>query len=149
MKNTSSGFTLVELVISMVVIATALAGTLLAINTSVFFSGDPMISQQSLAIAESYLEEILKKKFPTTPCPGGPRKNYRNICNYAGLTEAPTDQHGNAIPALSGYSVSVAVDVSTAVLNDLSGSSEVARVDVTVSHPAISSMTFSGYRANY
>lgn len=143
------GFTLIELVISMVIIAVALAGVLMAINTSVFHSGDPMLSQQALAIGESYLEEILRKDFPKTPCPGGPRKNYRNICNYNGLIEAPTDLHGDPIPELSSYTVSVAVDTSNPVLGDLTSNTEVARVDVTVSHTGITAIMLSSYRANY
>ncbi len=149
MSKQQAGFTLVELIISMVIISIALGGTLMTVNNAIFFSADPLVSQQSLAIGESYLEEILKKKFPKTPCPGGQRKNFRNICSYDGISQAPTDQNGDPIAELSAYTVSVSVDTSGAILNDLNSSNEVARVDVTVSHPGLASMTFSGYRTNH
>ncbi|HXH54483.1 MAG TPA: type II secretion system protein [Gammaproteobacteria bacterium] len=154
----NSGFTLVELVISMTIISIAILGTLLAINTATRFSGDPLISTQAIAIAESYIEEILGKNFqsPTVPaaaaaCPSTvlTRANFNDICNYNGLNQAPTDQNGNAIPELSGYTVQVAVDRQTAALGALVSGTQVVRIDVTVSHTSMTGMTFSVYRTNY
>lgn len=154
-----SGFTLVELVISMTMISIALLGTLLAINTATLFSGDPLVTHQSMAIGESYLEEILQKDFPIFPCPSPPspggRSAFNNICQYHGLLESPTSQSGSQIsPQLNAYKVSVAVDGTNSVLGppnfpSLTPGSEVVRIDVTVSHPRISGMTFSAYRTKY
>lgn len=149
------GFTMVELVLSMTIIGIAILGTLLAINTAVRFSGDPLISTQAVAIAESYLEEILTKNFPTpnaaTACPstGLTRANFTDICHYNGLNQVPTDQNGNAIAGLGGYTVQVAVDRQTAALGALATGTQAVRIDVTVSHSSMTGMTFSAYRTNY
>jgi MSHA pilin protein MshD len=149
------GYTLIELVISMTIIGIAILGTLLAINTSVLFSGNPLISHQAVAIAESYLEEISTKDFFISPCPAVPspggRANFTNVCHYNGLSQAPTDQNGNAISALSAYSVAVAVNSTTASLGSpsLTPGTQMVRVDVSVSHPVIPTMTFSVYKTSY
>jgi MSHA pilin protein MshD len=115
----NSGFTLVELVISMTIISIGLLGTLLSINTATRFSGNSLITTQAIAIAESYLEEIVAKNFqsPTIPAAANPcpptaltRASFTDICNYNGLHQAPTDQNGNAIEELSAYTVQVSVD---------------------------------------
>lgn len=150
-----AGLTLVELVIATVVIAIAVTGTLLAMNLVTRHSADPVIDQQAAAIAEAYLEEILPKSFldPTTntvcPPPESSRPLYDNVCDYNGLVDAGArDQDGNAVAGLSGYRVSVVVDTA-ASLNGLTGSNNVLRVDVTVTHAPDVSVTLSGYRTDY
>jgi MSHA pilin protein MshD len=151
----NNGFTLIELVISMTIISIAILGTLLAINTATLFSGDPLITTQATAIAESYLEEIVGKSFPTpavaTVCPttGLTRANFTEVCNYNGLNQVPTDQNGNTLAGLSGYTVQVAVDRQTATLGALASGTQVVRIDVTVSHALMTGMKFSVYRTNY
>lgn len=152
--NKSTGYTLVELVMSLAIIAIAVLGTILAINTAGRFSGNPSVNYQAIAIAESYLEEIAQKNFPPTPitnCPAATRANFTNVCNYNGLSETPHDQNGNAIAALSGYTVNVVVDSTTAQLGSptLVAGTQVVRIDVTVSHNQMPNMTFSTYRTNY
>ncbi len=142
-------FTLIELVISMTIIAIAIIGVMLAINTAELYSGDTLIKQQAASIAEAYLEEILGKNFPSGACPSGTRSTWTNICNYNGLSQAPTDQDGNAIAALAAYTVTVNVDSSTAVLGGLTAGIQVVRVDVNVSHRNMSAMTYSVYATNY
>lgn len=148
------GFTMVELVISITIIGIAILGTLLAINTATIFSGNPLLTTQATAIAESYLEEILGKNFPTpaaAACPstGLTRANFSDICHYNGLNQAPTDQNGNTITELSGYTVQVAIDRQTAGLGALASGTQVVRIDVTVSHASMPGMKFSVYRTNY
>jgi len=152
-KKSCAGFTLIELIVSIVLLSIVITGTLSVFITAMKSSADPMIIHQGIAIAESYLEEMMSKDFPsgTCPTPSGGRSTYANICNYYGFaTAAPTDQMGNAIAALSRYTVAVNVDHTTAQLGTLtSGANQVVRVDVTVSHPNMSAMTFSVYRTNY
>ena len=57
------GFTLIELIIFIVVVAAGLAGILSVMNTVVKSSADPMIRKQTVAIAESRWEEILLKEY--------------------------------------------------------------------------------------
>lgn len=151
----NSGYTMVELVISITIIGIAVLGTLISINTATKFSGDPLISTQAIAIAESYLEEIMSKSFPTpaaaSACPatGLTRANFTDVCNYNGLNQVPTDQNGNAMAGLSGYTVQVAVDRQTAALGALASGTQAVRIDVTVTHALMTGMTFSAYKTNY
>jgi len=151
MKEGMQGYTLIELVISITLISIAVLGVLLAVNTAAIYSGDPMISYQSVAIAEAYLSEISTKGFPPAgSCPGAAsRAVYTNICNYNGLNQVPTDQTGSAISGLGSYTVQVNVDSTAAVLGALTAGTQAVRVDVTVSHPVMDAMTFSLYRTNY
>jgi MSHA pilin protein MshD len=145
------GYTLIELVVSMTIIAIALIGTLMAINMAVLYSGDPVLRQQAMVIAESYLEEIGGKNFPTTPCPSGTRSTFTNICNYNDLSEAPTSQDGTPMAGLGAYTVNVAVDSTSASLGSpsLVPGTQVVRIDVTVFHAPMTPMKFSLYRTNY
>lgn len=150
----SSGFTLVETVITIVILSIAIIGTIVAVTVVVRHSSDPMILSQGIAIAESYLEEIQGKAFPTsTPCPGSPganRSTYSNVCDYNGISQVPTDELGNAISGLSHYNVAVSVVTNSgANLSGLTGGTQIVRIDVTVTNPQMPSMTHSVYRANY
>ena len=58
-----SGVTLIELIITIVVISIALTGTLVVISRTVGGSADPMIVRQAVGVAEAYLEEILLKPY--------------------------------------------------------------------------------------
>ena len=56
-------FTLIELVFFIVIVSIALAAVLMAINTGVMHSSDPMVRKQAMAAAESLLEEIQLQPF--------------------------------------------------------------------------------------
>jgi MSHA pilin protein MshD len=154
----TQGFTLIELILSMVIISVALTGTLMAINTTTRFSADPMIVHQAAAIAESYLDEISSKSFPSTlPCssavPSGGRVNYASICDYKFIAaggEVPTDQLGNSVSGLGKYKVQVNIDDSTAHFQSLTAAaSQILRIEVIVSNPNMPTTTYSVYRTNY
>lgn len=158
-RHGEAGVTLIELVISIVVIAIAVASTLVVVQRAARASADPMIQRQASAIAESYLEEILEKPFydPDLGAAGGacPAKEasralYDNVCDYDGLDDAGArDQFGAALGGLTPYRVRVTVDSSAAALGALSGSSVVLRVDVRVTTSLPLDITLSGYRTNY
>lgn len=166
------GATLVELVVSIVVISFGLAGVLLVMNRNISSSGDPMVQHQAIAIAEAYLEEILAKDFcdpdnaPGTCVSGAPgsptcdvcpvaeasRDLYDNVCDYRGLPDTvvrdPTT--GAAIAGLDAYAVAVTITDNGATLNGLSGGNcGVLRVDVAVTGPGSMNYRLDGYRANY
>ncbi|MBP6103631.1 MAG: prepilin-type N-terminal cleavage/methylation domain-containing protein [Gammaproteobacteria bacterium] len=149
MKKISQGVGLIELVISMAILSIALLGSLISINTVILSSSDPLLVQQAVSIAESYLQEIGNRHFPISPCPAAIRSNYSNICHYQGLSESPTDQEGNSLAALSDYTVTVNVDNTTESLGSFSGSTAVARVDVTVSHSSMQTIQMSAYKTNH
>ena len=164
--NTSSiiapqqrGATLIELVITIVIISISVAAVLATLSNMTGHSADPMIEAQATAIAESYLEEIMLKPYldPTTgtvcPAPTGGRSSYDNICDYNGLVDNGAKDQTGAAPAnldLSAYKVSVTVN-RAATLDNLSGSGAVLRVDVNVIYGdgSLVNITLSGYRTNY
>jgi MSHA pilin protein MshD len=144
------GVTLIELTVAIVIVAiavTAVTGALAAISQR---SADAMARAQAVAIAESYLEEILLKPIgdPDGIEPESGRASFDDVGDYAGLTDVGArDQSGNAIPNLSSYTVRVAVSPSAA-LGGI-GSADARRIDITVSYGAGLSVTLSGYRTNY
>ena len=147
------GVTLIELVISMVVLSIAVVGVLSALGMIVGRSADPMIREQSIAIGEAYLEEINLSQFASTAsCPGVPgaggRANYSHVCHYDGLADSgAVDQNGNAITGLTDYNVAVAVSNSGG-LGGLA-SAVTLRIDITVTGPTNETFSLSGYRTNY
>ena len=143
---TDRGFTLLELIISMVVVSIALGGVLMVMNTTILHSADPMIHHQAVAIAESYLEEVLLHAYSDPDGVGGEgdRSLFDDVGDYDGLTDVGArDQNGTAIAGLEDYTVSVNIaDVS---LNGVA----CKRATVRVSHPADVDLRLSGYQANY
>jgi MSHA pilin protein MshD len=65
-RRHARGLSLVELIVSITVIAAGVAGILLVLNVAVRDSADPLLQKQALAIAESLLEEI--QLMPFTYC---------------------------------------------------------------------------------
>ncbi|APG27864.1 pilus assembly protein MshD [Syntrophotalea acetylenivorans] len=145
----SRGFTLIELIISIVVVSIALGGVLLAINYTVTHSADPMLQHQALAIAESYLEEILLKPFadPDGIDTESTRALFDDVDDYNGLSDnGARDQTDTAINGLHNYTVDVTV-ASTA-LNGI-GDTNSKKITVTVRHSTGINMSLSGYRTSY
>ena len=148
-----TGFTMVELIVSIVVIAIGVSGILLMMNQNARSSADPAIQRQALAIAESYMEEILLQPYldpdSGSVCPSAEasRSLYDNVCDYHGLNDSGAiDQTGVALPGLGSYAVQVTVDTS-ASLGSLSGSGQVLRIDVTVTPPFGQAIVLSSYRS--
>jgi MSHA pilin protein MshD len=159
MRNNSirklSAFTLIEILITIVVIS--IAGTVLmgVYSNMVAKSADPIIQQQALAIAEAYMEEIRLKAF-SDPDVDDETKDDRvifdDIQDYIKLDPGhpAQDQNGNGINALSAYKVTVIVTpTGLGPIGDNIGPANSMRIDVVVSHPAIDPITLSSFRTSY
>jgi len=119
----ASGFTLIEFVVALVLIAAG-AAILTSFVTPTARSADPQLQAQARMIATAYMDEILLREHASPgDCGGGTRGSYDTVWCYDGISEPPHDQFGNAIAALSNYSVSVSVSGGGPAL-----------IDVTVSH---------------
>jgi MSHA pilin protein MshD len=141
------GATLIELVISIVVIAIAASAVLGVLSASVGRSADAMVLRQAVAIAEAYLEEISRKPFldPDGVDGEGTRPEFDDVDDYDGLVDnGARDQFGAALPPLAQYTVTVSVTPSTA----LAGVPQVdaQRIDVRVTYPGNGAVALTGYK---
>ena len=153
----SKGFTLLEILVTIVVLAIAASAILGVFSSSIRSSADPLLQQQAVAIAEAYLEEIQLKNFadPTQIETGGAesgesRSNYDDIQDYDGLNDTGArDQNNNAIAALASFNVQVTVQGRAISGTNTIPASDALRIDVTVDHPAIDPIQLSGFRTNF
>lgn len=147
-RDGQGGFTLIELIFFIVIVTLGMTGILMVMDTSVRASADPLVRKQTVAVAESLLEEILLKSYDD---PDGlpnvveaSRALYDDVSDYAGYTTSGgmKDMAGNAIAGLAQY------DVSNVVVADVTLTGIAARrITVTVTGPA-GALSLSGYRTN-
>ena len=145
-----TGVTLVELVISIVIISIALTGIFSVINLTVSHSADPVVEYEAIAIAESYLEEILLHAYsdPNNPSVVKTHRDlYDNVDDYNGLNNlGVSDSQGDLLVNLSSYNVSVTVVTANP---DLSGVPAKV-ITVTVTEPRLPApLILIGYKFDY
>ena len=147
------GFTLIELIIFIVVVGGAMAGILSVSNAVVKSSADPMVRKQSLAIAQSLLEEILLKEYAKPSgstvlgfSGGGARNLYDCVRDYDGYvtTTGIVDGKGEAVSGLTGYNITPAVAVTDTTIGGVS----MFKVVVSVTGPQ-GVVELTGYRGDY
>ena len=154
LKN-SRGFTLIEMVIAIVVLAAAVSGILFSFMQNIGTSADPMIRQQAIIIAQAYLEEAVLKPYndpdggETGSCEEAARMQYDDVADYDCISDAAgaIDQFGGSLPGLSNYNI--AVNVST--VNIGAPAVTARRIDVTVTHDLSAgiNLVLTAYRASY
>lgn len=125
------GMTLVELIITIVIIGIAAAALFSAMASITARSADPLLRQQSVMIAESYLSTALALP-------------YDQLNSAAQSPAAPRDLAGEPVDELAGYSVALTVD-GAAKLNGVNAT----RIEVTVTDPQNQSLQLSGWRTCY
>lgn len=145
-----AGVTLVELLVSIVIVSIAASGVLGVLSMTTAASADPMIRHQAAAIAEAYLEEIMLKPVSDPDGVDGEaaRTDFDDLDDYDGLADVGArDQFGAPISGLADYNVAVAVSPSAA----LPGvpAADALRVDVVVTHGLEINFALSGYRTRF
>ena len=164
------GFTLVEMVVIIVVLAVGLTAYLVLVNQTLARSGNPLIEQQAYAVAQSYMEEVLSQPFCdpdfSTDCPTactsssacsacnaveGSRASYDSVCDYASLSDTDAADFTGGVSGLEGYNVDVTVADSGVTLGTLSSATgQVLRVDVRVRHAGAGvDVTLHAYKVNF
>ena len=158
-RRGNRGATLVELVMFIVVIATALSTVLGALRLTVGRSADPLVIRQSLAIAESLLQEVMAQPYTANDLDGGANAigpetgetrfstttPFDHVDDYHGYSETGiVKPDGTAVAGLSGYSASVMVAAQSL---DNIPSGEGLLVTVTVTGPGGYSIALRGFRA--
>lgn len=63
LRQRQSGVSLIELIVFIVIVGAGVVGLVSVMNPMVRYSADPMVSKQFVAIAESFLNEILHQPF--------------------------------------------------------------------------------------
>ncbi len=164
-NNYSQGVTLIELVVSIVIISIAVIGVMSLFLGTTKTSADPMIRAQALAIAQSYMDEIMMQPYSSvvntsatgTCSDGNPpeksnRAKYNDINDYNALNDIGAhDQNGCLINALAGYTITVQVNNCPNVACDASlNSSGMKKIQVDVLHSGLSTtVPLFSYRADY
>jgi MSHA pilin protein MshD len=127
------GFTMIEMMVVVVVIAVGIAGVMSAFTHSARGSTEPTVRIQLQAVAEEIMEEILLKPYNTgTPVTvtGCERSAFDELSDYNAYSSSNKvcRVDGTAITELTGYSLSIAVGTDT-----LAGVAAAKKVTVTVS----------------
>ncbi|MHA7810975.1 MAG: type IV pilus modification PilV family protein [Marinobacter adhaerens] len=164
MRSSQTGATLVELVITIVIISVAIAGVVGAFSLIAGRSADPLNQTRAVKLAQLYMDEILTQKYDDqTPQGGVPR--YTGACNigsdsgeanrsefddvddYHNLIGPPTTVTGAALSGYAGFNVSVTVACAGADVG--LPASEAKRIELLIQAPGNQSFAFSAYRANF
>jgi MSHA pilin protein MshD len=161
------GVTLVELVISIVIISIAMVAVLNSFSVSISQSADPLWRNKTLKLAQFYLDEILSKPYDeSTPLGGIPhvanpscaalgpdgsesRATYDDVDDYDGLVDAPpVSLVGSIDSSYDQYSVSVTVSCDGSNVS-ASGNNHAKKVLVVITSPGQSPVSFATYKGNY
>lgn len=165
------GFTLIELIITIVVISIALAAMLGAFSSSMARSADPMWRNKTIKLAQLYMDEILSKRYDeSTPIGGVPaatavscqpfsadtgelnnRALYDDVDDYDGLSERPVGVNGALDASYDNYQVAVTVtcDNAAGAVNSNGANIHAKRIEVAVTPPGKSAMQFFVYKGNF
>ena len=140
-KNNQDGFTLIEIIITLAVLSIAVVGLLSVFATAITGSGNPVVLNQAIALAQEKMDTIT-----------GDRMNSARGFAYIIPGNYPAD-----IP-VTGFNRSVTIIcVDPGALNADNGVSPGAsgcasgytHVQVTVAHAAIGSVSIDGLVTNY
>lgn len=168
-SNKQMGYSLLELVIAIVILAFVFLIIAVAFLPQVEQSTKPLLQLRTSAIAQAYIEQILSKRFdenngvgavtrcnesgqPACSTVFGPesetRSQYDDVDDYHALSDQPPiDVNGTTLNQYAGYQVNVSVtyDGTTYALP----SQAIKRIDVTVNGPDDYQATFSVLKGNF
>jgi MSHA pilin protein MshD len=171
--NKHRGFTLVELIITMSVISIAVLGITYALSLAFRHQSDGLWQAKSVALAASYLEEIVGRRYDeTTPQGGVPpcspataacssvmgpegetRAEFDDVDDYNGVDDfPPLTAQGTPRTEYASFRVQVSVDyVTPAQVAQLAldTTADAKLITVTVLPPDGSPMHFPLLRGNY
>jgi len=166
-KN-QQGVTLIELILSIVIISISVVGLMTVVVRTNLNSAHPMVEYQAIAIAEAYLEEILLLPFDEFEASGGTdtgaaevgevRGSYDDVNDYRALPDNLVrdingnliDMNGDEAQDFPAYTVTVAVagDGNLGPAGQLVAAANAQLVTVTVAHEAGTTVTLRGYRTS-
>ncbi len=158
-RSAQRGVTLIELTIAIAIIAIAAVSVLQVYSLTAGRSADPLQTRQSLAIAESLLDEILSQPFTINDLDGGADAMGPEAGESRGSATTPFDHvddyngysitgivgaDGTPVAGLTNYTSSVSEQWQAL---DNIGATEGLLVTVTVTPPGGAPVSISGFRA--
>ena len=156
----SKGFSLIELVITIVVLGIALSALSGSLFNSVGRNADPLWQSKASQLSQAYLDEILSMRYQeSSPLGGGSigscnedgseegvdRSLFDDVDDYDGLTETADFLDTATTSSYSGYSVVIAVTCKDHLHADSTYSK---LIKLTITSPANQSLVFSVLRAD-
>ena len=147
MRARHGGATLVELVITIVIIGVAIAGVVGAFSLIAGRSADPLNQTRAVALAQLYMDEILSRKYDdNTPVGGVPKQSGCTI-NTEEASRADYDDVDDYNAIADAAPVSITVECAGGEVG--LAPADAKRVDLTITDPGGQGYSFSVYRANF
>jgi MSHA pilin protein MshD len=154
------GATLVELVMTIVIISVAIAGVVGAFSLIAGRSADPLNQTRAVSLAQRYMDEILAKPYDDREPSGErydgtceirnldrPRGSFRQVDDYDDLDESPSEywDSGDDESGYRQFKVKVTVVCDDSLDVDLTPK----RIDITILDPSQNKYVFGAYRGNF
>jgi len=155
------GFSLIELVITIVIIGIALTALSSSLFSAVGRNADPLWQAKATHLAQAYLDEILSMRYAeTSPLGGGSismcnedgveagetsRSLFDDVDDYNGLTETADFLDVSATSNYTGYSIVIEVTCVGPTNTDSTNSKLIA---ITITSPTSQTLVFSTFRAD-
>ncbi len=153
----SKGFSLIELVITIVVLGIALSALTASLFSGVGRNADPLWQSKATQLSQAYLDEILSMRYQeSSPIGGGSidgcdidgpeegignRSLFDDVDDYNGLSETADFLDTATASSYAGYTVSIAVTCDEFATNS-------KLIVVTITSPANQNLVFSVIRAD-
>jgi len=167
-RSRQHGATLVELIMTIVIISVAIAGVVGAFSLIAGRSADPLNQTRAVALAQLYMDEILAKQFAdASPVGGGEvgssnadcasigpegietRSSFNDVDDYATLNNAvPQNGEEQGLNGYASFQVSVFVLCDGTNVN-LAQDYQAKRINITITDPSGNNFLFSAYRGNF
>ncbi|MDY6982270.1 MAG: prepilin-type N-terminal cleavage/methylation domain-containing protein [Pseudomonadota bacterium] len=171
MRTAQQGLTLVELVVVIVILGIALAIVAPLIANGSGRSARVLLETQAVALAQSYMDEILSKRFADAASPSGIppyvgpcalvteetlRADFDDVDDFEGLSEGfgtpdpLRDVDGNARAGYENFRVDVTVRCLDSEVAWVDAQANGKFISVTVSHSTnTQGWKFGAYKANF
>lgn len=174
MAGHTNGFTLVELITAIVLMAIAFVSLSITMSYSAGRSADGMWQVKTVELSDAYFDEILAMRFDensaqggvpacsisTTACSvgaafddGETRAEFDDVDDYDGLDETPPRDVNDGVRAgYAGYRVEIDVTYPTAAQVTAYGLDDTTDAKVIIARihpPGRDPVTFSAYRGNF
>lgn len=157
----AKGYSLIELVITIVVIGIALSALSTSLFSAVGRNADPLWQSKATQLSQAYLDEILSMRYQEDSLLGGgavgtclatgpevgetSRSLFDDVDDYNGLNETADFLDTSTSSNYNGYNISIAVRC-VGPTNAASNSSKL--IEITITTPTNQSLVFSAFRAD-